>query len=443
MNDLDPAVVWRSPRVAPLRIDLSQALFEARRCLYCFEAPCIEACPVRIDIPGFIKRLAEQNYTGANHLLYERNPLAAICGAVCPTEDLCEGACVLSGLGQTPIRIGALQYLVASEFPHPEPLITAGPGHRIAVVGGGPSGLGCAAALRRLGCEVHVYERTASLGGLVSQVIPTYRLPQRVVERDLAWLERLDISFHLGREIDRLATEQIVQEHDAVFLGIGLHRSHRLSVPGTELSGVMQALGFLEQARMYAHGKSACPALGEVAVVVGGGNVALDAAVTARHLGTEQVIVLYRRTMEEMPAWPSEYVEAASVGVEFRWLSTVKAIQGDGGQVQAIEVQPMRRCEVLADGRRGVGPDTRASPYRLRCDSVLLALGQALDEDLATTLGLVLTAEGTIQVDPETFQTDHPKVFAAGEATAGASTVVASLARGLAAGQAIHRWLAT
>ena len=435
------AVYSDEQRIAPPQMNHSQALVEAQRCLYCFDAPCTQACPVRIDVPGFIKRLAEQNYAGSGQLLFAANPLATTCGAVCPTADLCEGACVLRGLGQRPIRIGALQYLVASQFQAVPLAGVEGFPYRVAIIGGGPSGLGCAATLRRLGCTTSIYERTPLLGGLANRVIPAYRLPQGTVEHDVALLEQLDLDCHLQSEIDRSALEGLLRKHDAIFLGIGLSGCRGLAVPGGELAGVVQAIEFLGQVRAFHQGKAARPEIGETVVVIGGGNVALDAAVTAKLLGAEQVLVLYRRSMEEMPAWSSEYVTAASVGVEFRWLSKVEAIQGDDRRVQAVQVQPMRRTGAQSNGRRGVEADSRGLPYLLRCDTVLLALGQVLDSELAEALALPLTQEGTLQVDPVTYQTGNPKVFAGGETVSGAATVVSSLAVGMTAGRAIHRWL--
>jgi len=252
----------------------------------------------------------------------------------------------------------------------------------------------------------------------------------------------LGIHFSLGEEIDARSAGRLLQEYDALFLGIGLSRSVTLSIPGVELPGVMSALDFLQLARLYSRGDVPPPALGQCVAVLGGGNVALDAATVAKRLGAERVVVLYRRTMNEMPAWRSEYLEASSLGVEFRWLSTIKAIKGHEGKVQAVEVQPMRLTSVQMDGRRGVEPDPRAASYGLPCDGVLLALGQALDEELAGALGLSTATAGTILVNPETFQIDQSQIFAGGDAVNGSATVVQAIAQGMAAGRAIHDWLA-
>jgi glutamate synthase (NADPH/NADH) small chain len=430
-----------SDRVAPLDVNLSRALVEAERCLYCFEAPCAEACPVHIDVPGFIKRLKEHNFAGSHRLLVESNPLATVCGLVCPTEELCEGACVLHKTGQTPIRIGMLQYFAARQLQDQEPLTTADAPGGVAVVGGGPSGIGCAVVLRRLGREVHLYEQSTSLGGLMGRVIPAYRLPARAVAHDLARLKDSGIVFHSGTEINESLIEEILDDFDAVFLGIGLEKTADLPVPGHDLEGVKSVLPHLEQVRLHALGEAAAPALGETTVVVGGGNVAVDAALTAKQLGVERSIILYRRTLEEMPAWRDEYLEAVKLGVEFRWLTTVGAIRGENGRVRRVEVRPMRRVGVGPDGRRGVEPDPRADTYEIPCDSVILALGQRLDRALAESLELSVTKDGTIEVDPDSFQTSHPKVFAAGEVASGGSTVVRSLARGMEAGRKINQHL--
>lgn len=439
MDNFAQSLVRKNTR---LLINRSQALFEARRCLHCYEAPCSQACPTSIDVPGFIRRLEEENFEGSYQILVDSNPLPAICGLVCPTSDLCEGTCLLHRVGQRPIRIGALQYFVASGFQQPERVVDLPSPSRVAVIGGGPSGLACAVALRRLGHIVHLFDRASSLGGLMDQVTPAFRLPYEVVNNELARLSQLGIHFYLGEEIDGRSAGRLLQEYDALFLGIGLSSSITLSIPGAELPGAMLAWDFLRQARLCARGDASPPALGQCVVLLGGGNVALDAAMVAKRLGAERVIVLYRRTMNEMPAWRSEYLEASSLGVEFRWLSAIKAIKGHEGKVQAVEVQPMRLTSGQMDGRRGVEPDPRAASYGLPCDGVLLALGQALDEELAGALGLSTTEAGTILVNPETFQTDQSQIFAGGDAVNGGATVVEAIAQGMAAGRAIHDWLA-
>lgn len=442
MNNFVQPLVLKNQGNPRLLVDRSQALFEARRCLHCYEAPCSQACPTHIDVSRFIRRLGEENFEGSYQILVDSNPFPAICGLICPTSDLCEGACVLHRLGQSPIRIGALQYFVASNFQQPEMIEELRSPGQVAIIGGGPSGLSCAVALRRFGHIVHLFERASTLGGLIDQVIPSFRLPHQVVNQELGHLGQLGIDFHLGKEINGQGAGRLLQEYDALFLGIGLSRYITLSIPGVELPGVMSALDFLRQARLFTRGEVPRPALGQCVVVLGGGNVAFDAAMVVKRLGAGRVIVLYRRTMEEMPAWRSEYLEASSLGVEFRWLSTVKAIRGREGRVQAVEVQPMRLTSVQTDGRRGVEPDPRASSYELLCDGVFLALGQALDEALARALGLSTTAAGMIFVNPATFQTDQPQIFAGGDAVNGGATVVHAIAQGMVAGRAIHHWLA-
>lgn len=439
MKPLSPEA--KTSRFAPYSINAGHAIVEAQRCLGCHDAPCTQACPVHIDVPGFIRRIAQNNLAGSNQLLLERNPLAAVCGLICPTADLCEGACVLPQMGQQAVRIGALQYFVADQFPGQEVVAENGLGKRIAVIGSGPSGLSCAVVLRRYGHQVHLFDRSNGPGGLVAHVIPPYRLLPEALERELRRLEKYGIAFHFGVEVTPEMVCRFEKEYDAVYLGIGLSEVNTASFPGSNFRGVRPALEFLEEARLSASDKLPVPGSGETVVVVGGGNVALDAAIIAKKSGAERVIVLYRRSLEEMPAWRSEYIDAAEWGVEFRWLSTINRIVGEENHVKALEVQPMRRTEALPGKRHGVEPDLSAPPYLLPCQTVLLALGQRLDEAWANEAEVPISGQGTLSVNLLTHQTDHPKLFAGGEAMMGGTTAVTCIADGMAAGNSIHNWL--
>ena len=418
----------------------SEALIEAQRCLGCYDPPCAQACPANVNIPGFIRRLADENMVGAGELLYSSCPLAATCGLACPTLDLCEGACTLNKMGQTAVRIGSLQAYVASQYEQPEVIGRLDKPARIAVIGGGPSGLGCAVQLRRFGHEVEIFEGGAQLGGLVDRVIPHHRLPHNVIDFDLERITNSGVVIHLGQEVDKLRLQDMLDAYDAVFLGIGLSNTRLLTSPGVESEHVYSALGYLDHARQSEKGKGDAPDLGKQVIVVGGGNVALDAAVMAKKLGAERVIVLYRRTKNEMPGWESEYIEAATLGVEFRWLSVIQEIKANVGQVQSVIVQTQKLADPGADGRRKVAPDTGTPTYELSCDSVVLALGQVIDPALLEHLGLAIS-EGTVSVDNATYQTDNPQVFSGGEVVSGGATVVYSMSQGMAAARAMHAWL--
>lgn len=422
-------------------INRSQAILEAQRCLGCHDAPCMQACPAKVAVPLFIRRFREGNLEGAGEALYDACPLAATCGLACPTMVLCEGACVLRAAKQNPVRIGALQAHIAGQYFRSEPgAADANPG-RIAVVGGGPAGIGCAVSLRRLGHAVDVFDRQEFLGGLVDRVIPPHRLPGEVVAWDLSRLAKSGIHFKLGQDIDPQRFAQLQTEYNAVFVGVGLSAAETLAVPCMQLQGVVAALDYLEQARRYTRNEADPPDLGDCVVVIGGGNVALDAAVTAKRLSAGRVIVLYRRSMTEMPGWETEYLEAASLGVEFRWLSTVERILGTDGKVSAVMVVPMRFTATEKGGRRWVESDPDAQPYALLCDAVLVALGQKLEREFAQAAGLTVNGNGVIETDEHTFRTSLPKVFSAGESASGGATIVYCLSRGMAAGRAIDRWL--
>jgi NADPH-dependent glutamate synthase beta subunit-like oxidoreductase len=402
------------------------------------------ACPTHINVPQFIGRIRTGNLAGAYTTLVASNVLPAICGLVCPTEYLCEGACVVTQLSGRPVRIGALQYFVCREEQTDEVCPGGKPGRlrraqpsRVAVLGGGPAGLACAVTLRRLGYEVDLYDQHERLGGLITYSIPNYRLPDSAVSAEMRRFERTGIDFHLGCRVDAAKLAEIIEAHAAVFLGVGLSSGTSLDLPGLGLKGVWLALDYLEAVR----GEGAAPELGGRVAVVGGGNVALDAAGVAARQGAAEVLVLYRRTVNEMPAWESEYRDATTLGVQFRWLTAVREILGEHGRVTGVRTQRMQLVEKDESGRRGVRPVPGSEAF-LACDAVIVAVGQALDFDGLARLGVAVNPDGALWADPLTWQTTRPGVFAGGDAVRGGNYVVLAVADGTQAALAIDRYLA-
>lgn len=418
----------------------AEALVESRRCLGCYDAPCMQSCPAGVNIPGFIRRLREENFQGAGLFVYEACPLSVTCGMACPSDTLCESACVLKNLGQTPVRISALQAFAASQYRKKDEMAGCSTPARVAVIGAGPSGLGCAVQLVRFGHQVHVFDGATSLSGLVDRVIPAHRLPHEMVELDLQRIRELPIDFHLGEKINFERASQLVSTHDAVYLAAGLSGENPFDIQGSDLPGVISAMQYLGQARSYIKGESSIPETGRVVAVIGGGNVALDSATVAKRLGAERVIVLYRRTREQMPGWKSEYLEAAALGVEFRWLTIVEEVLGNGKRVTGVRLASMRLGDAGVDGRRKVEPDPQAGIYLMQCDQVIHALGQALDSSIFQSLGLPIDAKGRIAVDPLSHQVGETTIFAGGECVSGGSTIVSSMSQGMQSARAIHQW---
>jgi len=418
----------------------SQALVEAQRCLGCYQAPCTQACPTGVDIPGFIRRFREDNLKGASELIYESCPLGCTCGTACPTSVLCEGACVLTQLGQTPIHIGSLQAFITSSFPGKEKSLNESFARRVAVIGAGPAGIGCAVQLNRLGIQTDVFERSSHPGGMVTRVIPAHRLPAEPMGVDLSRLENSGIKFHYSQEFSPEKIQEILSQYNAVFAGIGLAGENQPDISGLHANGVYSALNFLEQARSASLGDGSAPQLGKRVLVVGGGNVALDAAVVAKLQGSEQVMVIYRRSKQEMPGWESEYLEACGLGVEFRWLSVIDEIKTSQNQIQAVKIGQMRFVSSSEGGRRWVEKDPETPAYWIPCDSLIFALGQTLELGVTEMFGFA--KENTlIPVNTGSCQTAIPGLFAAGEAVSGGSTIVASMRAGMTAAQEIAQFL--
>lgn len=418
-----------------------QALLESRRCLGCHNPPCVDACPARVPIPDFIQRISEDNLQGAADLIYAACPLGFVCGTACPTAELCEGSCVLLPLGEPAVRIGALQAFATGNAESPRLPRVAPDAPRVAVIGGGPAGLGAAAQFVRLGLEAHLFERSEELGGQAGRVIPEHHLPQTVVDHDISRILAGGIHLHSSSDVDETVAARIVSDYQAVILAIGQQADPDPGIPGAESQGVFRALDYLSRARTAHTREGTIPLLGSTVVVIGGGNVALDAAAVAKRNGAERVIVLYRRGLEEMPAWEYEYIEACALGVEFRWFSVTEMIISEKGRVCGVKIAHMRYSAEMRGGRRWVEPDPNKQPTFLDCDAVVLALGQSSELNLLKGLGIAEN-KGLAAVELGKFQTSNPKVFAAGEIRSGGSSIVGSMTSGMQAAREAYTWLA-
>ncbi|MEO6322333.1 MAG: NAD(P)-dependent oxidoreductase, partial [Polaromonas sp.] len=324
-----------SPRLTP-----AQALLEAERCLYCFDAPCITACPTGIDVPSFIRRIADGNLRGAARTILESNPLGGMCARVCPTETLCEQACVRTTQQGKPVAIGRLQRHAVDalmESARPQLFSRARPtGRKVAVVGAGPAGLACAHTLALLGHDVAVFDARPKAGGLNEYGLAAYKTPDNFAQRELQWLLAIGgIEIRTGWKLETVAQlDELRRDYSAVFLGMGLATTHQLGVPGEDLDGVEDAVDFIARLRQT-EDKSQFP-IGRRVVVIGGGMTAVDAAVQSRLLGAESVHIVYRRGPETMSASLDEQQWAQTNGVTIRhWLAPVE-VSGQDGQASGV-----------------------------------------------------------------------------------------------------------
>ncbi len=424
----------------------NEAFVEASRCLYCFDAPCIKACPTDIDVPTFIRKIATGNVLGAATTILESNLMGHSCGRVCPVDELCVGACVL-GAEHRPIAIGRLQRYATDHLFEvgAMPFEPAPPtGKRVAIVGGGPAGLSCAGELAKLGIEAHVYEKNELPGGLSTYGIVVMREPVAVSLEEVEFVKRLGVHVHTGVQVgEDLDPQRLIADHDAVVIAAGTGKVPRLGIPGEDLGGVTDALDFIAATKMaekdgLAHLYDV--RVGREVIVVGAGNTAIDAATIARRLGADRVTMVYRRGREEMPAYDFEVAFVRNEGVDIRLLTQPVEVLGEAGRVTGLRCVRMALGEPDDSGRRRPEP-VPGSEFVLPADQVILAIGQEKHLDLFAKFGVEVT-HGYVRSDAE-LRTSNPKVFAAGDCTrvTGHALTVTAAQDGKIAAAAVARQL--
>ncbi|MCD6385574.1 NAD(P)-dependent oxidoreductase, partial [Candidatus Sumerlaeota bacterium] len=394
---------------------MENAQFEASRCLYCYDAPCQRACPAGINVPGFIRRILEGNIHGAGELIFEENIMGATCARVCPTEELCEGSCVIRSSTGSPVAIARLQRFATDWFfAHKLSLkfkpTNQKPKKRVAIIGAGPAGLSCAYELARYGYTVHIYEANARAGGLATQAIASYKISPSVVNKEIALLKKLGVRFYFNARVGKdVKVTELMEKYDALFLGIGLGEASQLDLPGVELRGIIDALEFLRRVKIQKKFR-----VGKKVVVIGGGNTALDSAIVARLLGAEQVMVVYRRSPEEMRGYRSELDTARLKECWFYWQAQPVRFIGEK-RVEAVECVKTKLGKPDATGRPSPIP-IPGSNFQLKADMVLLAVGQHTEKGIFHNLpGLKTTDQGLIKINPATGETSIKGVFAGGD----------------------------
>jgi glutamate synthase (NADPH/NADH) small chain len=427
-----------------------QARQEARRCLLCKKPQCVTGCPVGVDIPGFIKLIADGKFEKAFDRVLLTNALPAICGRVCPQETQCEAACILGRKGD-PLAIGNLERFAADwmydQHVDRRPPAAEPSGYRVAVVGSGPAGLTCAGELVSRGHAVTVFEAFHRPGGVLVYGIPEFRLPKAIVGEEVRRLQERGVGIVTNAVVGKLDTvDEILDEYDAVFVGVGAGAPRFLGIPGEELLGVYSANEYLTRVnlmRAYDRKRADTPILDSRRVtVIGGGNVAMDSARTALRLGADEVFVIYRRSSAEMPARAAEIHHAEEEGIEFRLLTNPTRILGDDrGWVRAIECIRMELGEPDDSGRRRPVP-IEGSEFTSDVDTVIVAIGNQPNPIVPSTTPDMETSKwGTVVADEATGRTTKERVWAGGDIVTGAATVISAMGAGQAAARDIDAWL--
>jgi dihydropyrimidine dehydrogenase (NAD+) subunit PreT len=416
----------------------AEAVLEADRCLECggyASAPCVIACPARVDVPGFVRAIASGDPEDAAETIFAENLLGGSCARVCPVEELCEGACVLVHEGRRPVEIARLQRyatdwaltagvpLRRSRAPHA--------GARVAVLGAGPAGLTCAGELAVRGYQVTVYDEREEPGGLVRYAIAPYRIVRDPLPEEALALAELGVRFAFGIQIDSPDVLRAIEaDADAVFLGIGMGADADVSYPGDDLPGVWESLPFIEAIK-----EGEPPSVGRRVAVIGGGNTAIDVACESRRLGAAEVTMVYRRTEAEMPAYAHEVEFARDEGVRFQWLTAPVRFLGTD-RLEGVECISMRLGEPDASGRRRP-EEVSGTEFVLPTETVVKAIGQQPRRELLSWIDGLELDGSLIRVDAGTGRTTNPKYFAAGDAVNGGATVVEAVRGAKLAARAI------
>ncbi len=450
-SPLDPSQIEQNFAEINPAMSSAEALVEANRCLYCYDAPCMHACPTHIDVPGFIKKIASGNLTGSARVIFDANPIGATCARVCPVEVLCEGACVEKTLLQKPIEIGRLQrYATDHALTSDKQIFTKGEsnGKSVGIVGSGPAGLSCASYLARLGYDVTVYEQKEKAGGLDTYGMAEYKMPQAVSLSEVERISAMGVKFLLNTRVgsethtpsdmaeesprsiqnpkskiqnQTVSFSDLDSWHDAIFLGVGLGETNKLGIPGEDVEGVYDALHFIE--KIKTRDWKSIP-LGATVAVIGAGNTAIDAVTQAKRLGAEKVVMVYRRTEKDASAYAYEMELARKDGIEFIWQAApVGILEGENGSRFSL------RCE-KTDGSLRL--------FDIPCDMVIKATGQLkMRNFFENVVGVSIDDKGRVGVN-ENLQTSNPKIFAGGDCANGGAEAVDAAQMGKLAAQGIH-----
>ena len=448
MPEQSPKERIKNFKEVPYGYDKETSIEEAKRCLQCKNKPCMDGCPVEIDIPGFIKCIAEGDFDKAAEVVKDKNSLPAVSGRVCPYENQCEGVCTLKKIGE-PVAIGRLERFIADyerEKGAKIPKKAKSTGKKVAIVGSGPAGLTCAGDLAKMGHAVIVFEALHATGGVLMYGIPEFRLPKKIVNSEVDFIKKLGVEVRYDMVVGKTITvDELFEEYDAVFIGTGAGLPRWLKIPGENLDGVYSANEFLTRVNMmgaYRFPECDTPVkIGKIVATFGAGNVAMDCARTSLRLGAEKSYIIYRRSDVEMPARDEEIEHAREEGVIFKLLTNpVKFIGDDKGLIAQVECIKMKLGEPDDSGRRRPIP-IPDSEETIKIDTALVAIGQSPNPLIPQTVkGLKMGKWGNIDTD-EDGRTSIPGLFAGGDIATGAATVILAMGAGKRAARTINKYI--